>query len=235
MRYTALATDYDGTIAHDGVVDAATLAALRRAVAGGIRLLLVTGRDLPALHETFTHLALFERVVAENGAVLYTPATAATRSLAPPPPAALLDELARLGVPVVVGHSVVATFDPHGPPVVDAIRRLGLDWHLILNKGAVMALPAGVDKATGMAVALVELGVPAERVVGVGDAENDRAMLRACGLGVAVANALPSVRAVADWVTAGERGTGVAELIDRMLAQDWEPRTRGWTPRRSGQ
>jgi hydroxymethylpyrimidine pyrophosphatase-like HAD family hydrolase len=46
--------------------------------------------------------------------------------------------------------------------------------------------------------------------------------LRRCGLAVAVANALPTVKEIADLVTEGARGAGVSELIDRWLAGDLE-------------
>jgi hydroxymethylpyrimidine pyrophosphatase-like HAD family hydrolase len=220
MRYLALATDYDGTIAHDGRVDAPTVDALRRARASGRRLVMVTGRELDDLFATFDHCDLFDRIVAENGALLYDPATRASRLLSPPPPPALLERLAREGVPLSVGRSIVATVEPHEHAVLNAIRDLGLEWHVIFNKGSVMALPAGVTKATGLGPALEELNVPAERTVGVGDAENDHAFLRRCGLSVAVANALPAVKADADLVTEGARGAGVVELIDRLLTDD---------------
>ena len=63
----------DGTLAHDGVVDAATLDALRRLRDADLSLLMVTGRELPSLASVFPHLNLFDRVVAENGAVLFDP------------------------------------------------------------------------------------------------------------------------------------------------------------------
>lgn len=220
MRYAALATDYDGTIATHGVVDDPTLAALRRAKAGGIRLVLVTGRELPGIHDVFGHVDLFDRVVVENGAVLYTPATKAVRVLGAEVPAALVERLRAAGVPVGVGRSIVSTYEPHGAAMATAIRELRLPWHVIPNKGAVMALPAGLTKATGLVAAVADLGLTAGQAVGVGDAENDADLLRACGLGVAVANALPELKAVAGWVTTGERGAGVAELIGRMLADD---------------
>lgn len=46
MHYVALATDYDGTITHDGVVDDATLAAPERFRVSNLKLVLVTGREL---------------------------------------------------------------------------------------------------------------------------------------------------------------------------------------------
>jgi len=218
MTFTALATDYDGTIALDGHVDDATLAALRRVREAGRTLIMVTGRELNDLFNTFAHVDLFHRIVAENGAVLYDPSTRTTTSIAPRAPAALVERLAREGVPISVGHSIVATVEPHEHQVLAAIRDLGLEWHVIFNKGSVMALPAEITKATGLAPALEALQLSHEQTIGVGDAENDQAFLRTCGLAVAVHNALPAVKAMAHLVTSGARGAGVSELIEEWLA-----------------
>jgi energy-coupling factor transporter ATP-binding protein EcfA2 len=83
-----------------------------------------------------------------------------------------------------------------------------------------MVLPTGVNKATGLAAALVELGLSAHNAVGIGDAENDHALLMACECGVAVANALPALKDKADLVMTRNHGTGVAELIDQLVASD---------------
>jgi hydroxymethylpyrimidine pyrophosphatase-like HAD family hydrolase len=218
MKYRALAADYDGTIAHDGIVDEPTLDALRRARAAGVKVLLVTGRELTSLFNTFAHAEVFDRVVAENGAVLYEPATRVVQILASPPPPALLEALQRAEVPLWVGHSIVATVTPYEHDVLRAIHELGLEWHVIFNKGAVMALPSDVTKATGLAAALTALNVLPEETVGVGDAENDHAFLRYTGLSAAVDNALEGVKALVDLVTRGARGNGVGELINRLLA-----------------
>ena len=220
MRYLALATDYDGTIARHGVVSAGTLAALDRLRDSGRRLVLVTGRALDDIVRVFPELDRFDRVVAENGATVYTPAIRGIRDLTEPPPPAFLDELRRRGLPLSVGRRIVATVQPHERAVLDVIRDLGLEWHIIFNKGAVMILPAGVTKATGLVPALTELGIPPERVIGVGDAENDHAFLSLCGCAVAVAGALPSLMERADLVTTGDDGDGVAELIERVLLDD---------------
>ncbi|MDB5312401.1 MAG: yidA [Gemmataceae bacterium] len=221
MRYLALAADYDGTIAHNGVVDAPTLAALARVRASGRKLILVTGRQLDELLRVFPQCDRFDRVVAENGALVYHPDTCAVRVLAEPPPDRLVADLLRRGVsPLTVGRTIVATVEPHEREVLESIRDLGLEWHVIFNKGSVMALPSGVNKATGLIPTLTDLGIHPEQVVGVGDAENDHAFLTYCGCAVAVANALPAVKDRADLVTVGARGAGVIELIDRLLADD---------------
>jgi hydroxymethylpyrimidine pyrophosphatase-like HAD family hydrolase len=220
MRYKAIASDYDGTLAHDGKVDESTITALLRANEAGVVTILVTGRELADLFNTFPQTALFTRIVAENGAVLYDPSTKAVRPLSVPPPPALLERLAQASVPVSQGHTIVATVEPYEHAVLAAIRALSLEWHIIFNKGAVMALPVNVTKATGLAAVLEELSLAAEDVVGIGDAENDQAFLGACGLSVAVANALPVVKEAADIVTRRARGAGVTELIDLLLCGD---------------
>jgi hydroxymethylpyrimidine pyrophosphatase-like HAD family hydrolase len=226
MKFKALATDYDGTIAHDGIVDQATVDALGRARDAGVTLIMVTGRELHDLFKTFAHTALFHRIVAENGAVVYDPATQTATLIGATPPPELVERLQRERIPMSVGHSIIATVEPYEHQVLAAIRDLGLEWHVIFNKGSVMALPADVTKATGLAPALVDLGLTPEETIGVGDAENDQAFLRACGLAVAVANALPSVKEMAHMVTAGARGAGVTELVARMITGDLDALSR---------
>src|SRR5205823_4267005 len=96
--------------------------------------------------------------------------------------------------PLSVGQVIVATWHPHEQAVLDTIRDLGLELQVVFNKGAVMILPSGVNKATGLLAALNSLGLSPHNAVAIGDAENDHALLAACECGVAVANALPSVK-----------------------------------------
>jgi hypothetical protein len=221
MRYQVLATDYDGTIARNGVVDAPTIEALEKLLATGRRLVLVTGRELPQLQTTFPRLELFEWVVAENGALLYHPATKEEQVLAEPPPARFSEALRANGCePMSVGRAIVATWEPHQQLVLKTIQDLGLELQVIFNKGAVMVLPAGINKASGLTAALKKMGISPHNAVGVGDAENDHAMLKLCELSAAVTNALPALEETADWVTPGDHGQGVAQLIERMIAND---------------
>ena len=218
MLFCALASDYDGTLARDGRVDEPTLEALRRFKATGKRLILITGRELGDLRAVFDCTDDFDAVVVENGALLYLPATKEERALAPPPPERFVASLRAKGVkPLSVGRSIVATWTPNETVVLETIRELGLDWQLTFNKGAVMCLPPGVNKASGLAAALAELKLSAHNVVGIGDAENDQAFLAACGCAVAVANALETVKENMDMRTAADRGAGVTELIDHWL------------------
>ena len=222
MKYKALATDFDGTLAFDGVVDDETTYALKGARQQGLRLILVTGRELSDLFNTFSEVHLFDLVVAENGAVLHIPADGNVEVLAPGPPPAFVAALQRAGIPLSVGHCIVATVIPHEHFVLQAIRDLGLEWHVIFNKEAVMALPSGVTKATGLEAALRALNLSPKDTVGIGDAQNDHSFLQACGLSVAVQNALPSLKEDVHLITNAERGAGVRELLDHLLAGDLE-------------
>jgi hydroxymethylpyrimidine pyrophosphatase-like HAD family hydrolase len=221
MHYLALATDYDGTLAENGRVSPDALAALQRLRRSGRKLVLVTGRELDDLIAVFPAIDVFDRVVAENGALLYGSKPPFERTLAVPPPPELAAALRARGVsPLACGRVIVATWQPHEQTALTVIREQGLELELIFNKGAVMILPSGVNKASGLAAALSELDIPADRVVGVGDAENDHSLLGACGLAVAVSNAVPALKKTADLVTLGARGQGIIELCDLLIASD---------------
>lgn len=221
MRYHALAADYDGTLAHHGKIDEPTWAALRKLKESGRRLIMVTGRELDELLEIVPHPEVFDRIVAENGGVVYEPAVKEVRTIAPGPSAAFVSELVKRGVTrISVGRVIVATWEPHQEKVLGVIRDQGLELQVIFNKGSVMILPSGVNKATGLKVALDELGLSRHNVVGVGDAENDHALLSKCECGVAVANAIPSLKQIADLVTEHHHGAGIVELINHMIEND---------------
>lgn len=224
-RHRVLCCDYDGTLARDGVVPDVTVAALTKVAASGMRLLMATGRTIEELEVVFPHCRLFDRIVAENGALLVDPVTRRTRRLATPPPQKLLGFLAAHGVaPLSVGHVIVATLRVHEAVVRKAIADLDLNLHIIANKESLMVLPVGVNKGSGMLAALDELSLVADNVIGVGDAENDIAFFDLCGISVAVANALPGVKESADFVTAASCGAGVIEVVEAILGDSADTR-----------
>ncbi len=227
MKWRAFATDFDGTIATDAVVDEPTQLALVRLRSANVRTLLVTGRHLSDFESMGSFLAIFDMVVAENGAVLFEPGTGKTHTLAPPPPKEFVAELSQRGVsPLGVGHAIVDTREPHQVTVLEVIKEQGLELEIIFNKGAVMVLPSGINKASGLQAALQVLGLSPETVIGVGDAENDHAFLEICGLPVAVANAVPALKKKAALVTQHSAGAGVTELIDSVLRGDLDSHIR---------
>lgn len=221
MQYRAIATDFDGTLARDGHVDAETLEACDRLRASGRKLILVTGRELPDLEKTFPQLAMCDLIVAENGAMLYDPATKASETFGTPPPPEFAAEVQRRGIgPCSFGRVIFATWTPHEVEVLSIVQQFGLEFQIIFNKGAVMLLPSGINKATGLAHALARLNLQPQQVVGVGDAENDHAFLESCAIAVAVSNAIDALKEKCDLVMPSDHGRGVIELIDRLLIDD---------------
>jgi hydroxymethylpyrimidine pyrophosphatase-like HAD family hydrolase len=225
VRYLALCCDYDGTLAEDGSVSNATYEALLRLRSSGRKLLMVTGRMLEDLQTVCSRLEFFDRIVCENGALLFSPATLERRLLCEGPPDLFVRTLRERGVqPLTVGRAMVAALRPQESIIRRTIHELGLELQIASNKDAVMVLPGGVDKASGLKVALEELSLSQHDIVGIGDAENDRALLAACAIGVAVENAVPQLKGAADFVTVNARGAGVVELIEELLQTDMRPR-----------
>jgi hydroxymethylpyrimidine pyrophosphatase-like HAD family hydrolase len=221
MRYLALATDYDGTLATDGQADPAALSALERLRMSGRRSVLLSGRRLDDLLTVCPRLRLFDYVVAENGAVLYEPRTREQTCLGKLPSAEFLGRLRELtDNSITVGRVVVSTWLPHHVAVLQAIQETGLELQIVFNKEAVMVLPSGINKASGLEHALRKLGLSRHEAVGIGDAQNDYSFLERCECAVAVANALPSIRGLAAFTTSGDAGRGVKELIEELIADD---------------
>ncbi len=233
MRFAAVAVDYDGTLANEGLVQAPTVGALEQLIASGRQCILVTGRMLRELLPLFPQAELCARIVAENGAVLYRPSTREQRLLAPQASTALADALRAKGVmPLDVGDSIIATVRPHEVTVMEAIRDLGLEHQVIFNRKSVMILPPGINKASGLKAALDELKLSPHNVVGIGDSENDHALFQASELAVAVNSAVPTLRDAADWVTMRPNGAGTAEAMLALVADDMATHAKRLTRRR---
>ena len=221
MRFLALASDYDGALAENGYMTAATRTAVERLRATGRKLILATGRSLDDLAQVLFSLDVFDRIVAENGAILYCPREKRTVRLSPDLPPSLIRELQAKNVePLWVGEVILATRKENAHVIQHALRRLQLDVEVVVNKQTIMLLPAGINKATGLLAALDDLGISEERVTSVGDGENDTILFEATGCGAAVANATEAVKGSADHVTKGTAGASVKELIDQIIATD---------------
>lgn len=218
-KYPALATDYDGTIAQHSDVTESTHAALMRWKEAERKLIMVTGRELPDLQKVFPHSKMFDCIVAENGALLYWPASGEKKVLTTAPPPELIQCLRARGVsPLSFGEAIVATQETYKGVVLEIIEELGLKLKVILNKGALMILPTDVDKATGLTAAANAMGIALADIVGVGDAENDLVFLTLCGYSAAVGNALGFLKKQVHYVTKATHGAGVEELIAKLLA-----------------
>jgi hydroxymethylpyrimidine pyrophosphatase-like HAD family hydrolase len=217
--FRAVAIDYDGTLSQGRGPGRDALEAVDRARQAGLRLILVTGRILAELRHEFPDAAdHFDAIVAENGAVLHRDGV--TRLLTAPLSAALDAGLLRRGIPFRRGQVLLACDGEHDVAVVEELRRVGLDGVLSRNRDQLMVLPPGITKGSGVAEALAQLGVSRHSALAIGDAENDQALLEACEVGVAVANAVASLKEHADVVLGQADGSAVARFLDGPLLRD---------------
>jgi hydroxymethylpyrimidine pyrophosphatase-like HAD family hydrolase len=213
MRFQALALDYDGTLAtHDRLGDGVA-AALERARRAGLRLILVTGRTFFELTRVCGRLDLFDAVVAENGGVLHYPTDDAICDEGPPPPPRLIAALDRRSIPFQTGRVIIGTGHSYEAAVSVAMTEAGIDRRFVRNRAALMLLPAGVSKGSGVRRAMRQLGLSFHDVLAIGDAENDLDLFAACGYAACPGNALAEVAALADWVLPGDAGAAVGRAI----------------------
>jgi len=213
VTFRALAFDYDETLATAGAIRGPTEEALAAARDAGWRLVLVTGRPHEELLEVCPQVALFDMVIDENGALLHLPRGGAVEELAAPPDGRLRQELRRLGAPVIAGRIVTLTRQPHQKEVYEIIRRYDLALDVFVNRLAVMVVPRGISKASGLRAGLARLGVQPAETIAFGDDANDLEMFAVAGLRVAVANAIDAVKAAADIVLALSDGEGIADFL----------------------
>jgi len=212
QHFRAVALDYDGTLTSTGRLDDTILDALQTLRRERLKLVLVTGRIPWELLELCPHAEeLFDRIVWENGAVVW--GVRGARVLAPPVPAELEEALARRGVFLRRGQAILAGHARDASTALEEIGRLGLEVQVVRNRQELMLVPAGVSKGTGLFDALGDLGISRHSTLAVGDAENDHSLLGACELGVAVANAVPSLKEAADVVLSQAGSEGLARFL----------------------
>ena len=218
MSLRAIASDFDGTLTCSGALSDEVIRALRQAREAGLALVLATGRRLDDIRLVIPDAdALFDALVVENGCIVARSGRAPL-SLAEPVPDALLLAMRAQAIPAARGTVLLATYAHHRAQVESLVESMGLDVRLCQNRAALMILPGSISKATGVAHALGLLGIDPSQAVGLGDAENDRELLERCGLGVAVADAVDDLKAVADRVLELPDGEGAAALL-RELAR----------------
>jgi hydroxymethylpyrimidine pyrophosphatase-like HAD family hydrolase len=212
----ALAFDYDGTLTQSGRPSKELLSSLQELRVGGRKLILVTGRIMKELRLEFDDVdECFDLIVAENGAVLYR--NGIGRNLAPAIPTEIDQSLRNRQVAHRRGEVIIACEGRYAEIVLEELTRLQLDSQISRNRGEMMLLPAGVSKGTGLTKGLALLGISSHNTIAVGDAENDISLLNRCELFVAVANAVPSLKAQADLLLDKPAGEGVMKLLQHPI------------------
>jgi Cof subfamily protein (haloacid dehalogenase superfamily) len=116
---------------------------------------------------------------------------------------------------------LVAVGEPDTLPAVRARLHDALGERAFLTTSLPYLLEIGhpgVSKGTGLAFVAGRLGLDAGRIVAFGDGENDVELLEVAAFGIAVGDAHPRLREVADWWCPGAEEEGVAAVIEAYLA-----------------
>ncbi len=210
--FRVVAVDLDGTLTSAGRVSAQALEAIDRVRRDAVQVVLVTGRIGAELAADFPHITdHVDALVLENGAVAMT--AGKTNPLSAPVERALDAALDQRGVPYRRGKVILAVDGEHAATILEVIGALGLDCQIVRNREALMVLPAGVTKGTGLAAVLTQMNLSPHNTIAIGDAENDLSLFGSAEIGVAVADAVSSVREHADLVLKQPDGAGLAELL----------------------
>ena len=218
MKFSALALDYDGTIARDGALDPEVRSAIAEVRSRGIAVVIVTGRILEELRQVTGGLGFVDAVVAENGAVLDFPG-GNSRLIGHPVQPIFLEELRRRGIEFKAGQCVVETDATWAPQVLAVIRELELPLTLVFNRGRLMMLPQSTGKGAGLREALTMLRLSPHNAIAIGDAENDHDLLAVCEFGVAVGWGSRMLQASADEVLPGDGPSAVAGYIRKAAKE----------------
>jgi hydroxymethylpyrimidine pyrophosphatase-like HAD family hydrolase len=219
MHYVAIAAGFDGTLAQEGACDPRCVHALRLLSASGRRLILVSGRELRDLLERMPALNVFDYIVAENGAVLYRPASRESAILGQAPSELLVQELEREGVqPLSVGNAVIRTKRENRDKVSHVVQRLELDVQIVEDRVALMVAPADVSQVYGIQAALDEMRISPRNLLAIGDHTADSGLFNYAQCSIAVANAAVDAKRVADRVTGAHTCDGFLEIASELLS-----------------
>ena len=78
-------------------------------------------------------------------------------------------------------------------------------------------LPKGISKGKAVEQLAAHLSIPAAQIMGVGDGQNDRPLLEASGVRVAMGDSPDLLKQVATWVTGTVEQDGLAQAVERFI------------------
>ena len=217
MGFKAVVVDVDGTITFgDRSIDCRAVEALRSL---NVPVVIATGNILCFARAVSKLLGTGEIIIGENGGVVeYGTVEYDTSQMGVCEEAfAFLNE-----------QVTVEKLDPENRKTEIALRRdfdvekareilSGFSDIEVVDTGfAVHIKSKRVNKGTGLCKLADLMGIDVRDFVAMGDSSNDIEMLKVSGFGVAVGNAHPALKEVADMVTEGEHGAGVAEAVGEL-------------------
>ena len=123
-------------------------------------------------------------------------------------------------------NKVLIVGDPEKMPHVEELMQQRFAGRLSIYRSTpffLEVMPLGVEKAASLELLLRTQGLFAENLMACGDGWNDLPMIRFAGLGVAMGNAVPQVKAAADYVTADNDHDGVGLAVEKFILRRRAP------------
>jgi len=215
-----LIVDLDGTLTKGGedLIESRIKASLLSIKSCGWTIMLATGRDRKYLMGRADLKGLFAAWVSEAGLSIYLPDTGVYRCFADEAWSMMVKKFLTLHFVEEKENTIAFRLE-----YLDIVRaetmRLGINAVFKDNKGMVILLPEGVDKAFGVKEALKLLNVDGF-LVAIGDSNVDLELFDIADFKAAVANAEKALKERADYVAEHENGDGVVEIIQALLSRN---------------
>lgn len=226
MSTHILAFDFDGTIAHEGQVPSEIIAEFRRAHSQAHALFLVTGRLFRQAHIE-PILPFLTGIVWENGAVLEHLSTERVSLPFGTLPGPFVKDLEQSGIEMLTGMAMAATWAQNESLVIQVSGQHNYSPTLDWNKLALMILPTGANKGSGLKRLLEQCKLSPRTLMAFGDAENDHSLLAIADTAVAVQDAVPSLQKMAHMVSSKPGPAGVVEILQDLLGEETPKYPRG--------
>ncbi len=214
----ALAVDIDGTLADDSRrVSLEAVAALRAVQDSGVQVMLASGNVLPIAYALSNYLGLTGPVIAENGGIVCFKQKVWVLGDQRMPMEAYEYLVTKMGAERLFTDRWRETEVGLKREVdLDDVKKVleGWDVEVETTGWAVHIMSKGMNKLVGVRKACEVLGISIQDVAAIGDSDNDEAMIRECGWGIAVANAFECTKKAASHVASSGDGKGVVEALE---------------------
>ncbi len=185
----------------------------------GIDLILATGRNIYYVTKLCSTFNIWRCVVAENGAVIYIPPTKKTITINTDYMKKAKKIIKELKLPKAIEGKVIMSIRAEDEKQVrEKLGGLVNKVSFYRNVNEVMVLPRDVDKGLGLRMAMQYLNIDINKTIVIGDGENDIGIFLNPGFKIAVSNAHPRLKKLANQVTEKPSTQGIREIIKKLLA-----------------
>ena len=250
MQYKVLALDLDGTLTNtEKVITPRTKAALQEAARRGVCIVLASGRPTVGIEPLARELELEKYggcILSYNGGKIIDCRTGQTL-VQHAFPADLIEPVCTFSrywnvVPLTYDKNGIVTEVPDAPyvleearinkipvrkvenlPHVEELMQQEFAGKLSICRSApffIETMPLGVGKDTSLEILLRAKGLTPANLMACGDGWNDLPMIRLAGMGVAMGNAQPPVKAAANYLTADNDHDGVGLAVEKFILNE---------------